>query len=247
MSTTSLHLEGERNPGGAPRSSEYARAKSRIVGIAFSESVTFRDREGDHCVTQYGTLAGVATEAIYDVLAAVHDINGRRGICAARMGHGRGLEGPQDLPGPCICRVEKAGAFAKEGQVAGDSNARVGLRGHGILPGHPSAKRVYRSVDTMAGQTWAKTHAKVVLKSRISHQTFWQITRMRVEQMGSWAISCGRPFHSSIEQRLEDELGRFLRRSPLRSSRPTGRERGRRVPNLVLRQRFHQGFGLGGR
>ena len=83
-------------------------------------------REGDHRVTQCKTLARVAAKAIDDVLDAIDLINGCRGICAARVGHGQGIEDPQDLTRRRTRGIEEPGAVAEEDQVACHGHARVG-------------------------------------------------------------------------------------------------------------------------
>ena len=71
-------------------------------------------------------VARLAAKAVDDVLDAVDLINGCRGISAARVGHGRGIEDPQDLTRRCSRGIEEPGAVAEEDQVACYCHARVG-------------------------------------------------------------------------------------------------------------------------
>src|SRR6201987_5121923 len=114
--------------------------------------VILRQREGDHRVTQNGTVARLAAKAVDDVLAAVDDIKGWRGTSAACIGHRGCIEGPQDLTRLGIRSMEEPVAFAEEDQVAGYSHARAGVNpwSHGILPGDLSGKRIDRSVNAVS-------------------------------------------------------------------------------------------------
>jgi len=59
---------------------------SLVTAPRNQSSVILRKREGDHCVTQHRTLARVAAKAVYDVLAAVDDINGGEAFAPPALG-----------------------------------------------------------------------------------------------------------------------------------------------------------------
>ena len=76
---------------------------------------------------------------------------------------------------------------------------------------------------------------RVICDSNINRR----ITGMRVEEVGSWAVSRGRPFHS-IRPWLEHQW-RWLHRCPHRSRDVAGRER---EFGLVLEQAINRGYRL---
>src|SRR6201993_5440710 len=109
-----------------------------------------RKCEGNYGISQHGAFARIAAKAVHDVLFSVDDIKGGRSISAARIGHGRGIEGPQDFARPGIRGMEEPVAFAEENQVAGYSHTRVGSKViDGNLPSDLSRDSVYRSVDAV--------------------------------------------------------------------------------------------------
>src|ERR1700751_2598702 len=202
--------------------------------------VILRQREGDHRVTQNGTVARLAAKAVDDVLAAVDDIKGWRGTSAACIGHRGCIEGPQDLTRLGIRSMEEPVAFAEEDQVAGYSHARVGSSAsYGNLPGNLSRTRVCRSVYAVIHLAGYRGECDVV--RLVDPDIYRRIIGVRVDEVGSRAISRGRPFHSSAGPWLEHRC-RWLIRRPLGSSDDAGRDR---ELFRVLGQGFNRGYGLG--
>src|ERR1700747_2926341 len=140
--------------------------------------------EGDDHVAQHtGAFTRLGAEAVRHVLLSVDDINGRRGICAARIGHLGCIEGPQDLTRPGIRGMEEPAAFAEEDQVAGHSHARVGSSAsYGNFPGDLSRTRVDRSVNAVIHLAGYKGECEDVLL--VDPDIYRRIIGMRVDEVG---------------------------------------------------------------
>src|ERR1035441_10199545 len=182
-----------------------------------------RKCESNHRIPQHGTVARLAAKAVHHVLFPVDDIESWRGSCPACIGHLRCIEGPQDLTRPGIRGMEETAACAEEDQVAGYSHARVGSgASYGNLPGNLSRTRVDRSVNAVIHLAGYRGECDAV---RLCDPDIGRlIIGMRVDEVGSRAISRGRPFHSSACPWLEHHW-RWLIRSPHRSSDDAGRDR----------------------
>src|ERR1700677_2998574 len=112
-------------------------------------------REGDHRVTQHWSKLWIAPKGVDDVLDAVDLINGWSRICPARIGHGQGIEDPQDLARRCTRSIEDPVTVAEEHQIASYCHARGGGRGkNGNRPGNLSCQGIDRSVNPVIHAEW---------------------------------------------------------------------------------------------